>query len=250
MYENAKAASPQKLGEYISRTYFALRFLMFFLAVFFPLSLWVWSTWHFGTIEPGASISGYYYAEWATIRNHFVGTLSAIGICLIAYRGFTDWENWLLNVAGLAVIGVAMFPTTVDQAPRMTLQQGAAANLHAKAGQMISIHGACAITFFICLAVVALTQSDRSLRWIEVEKRKQRFLRTYRVIGVLMVAFPVGAWFILQATQRNWGIFAVEACAVLVFAAYWLVKTLEFRGTEGEAEMILLGIDFEEAADN
>ena len=230
---------------------------MLLLAIGFPLSLWAWSSWHFQTWEPGSSISGYYHAETEWVRDHFVGVLSAIGICLIAYHGFTGWENRLLNIAGLAVIGVAMFPTGIEQAPRMTLSESSAARqtdslqadpLQLDPLQLISPHGVCAGLFFLCLAAVALTQSEHSLRLIEDESVRRRFSRTYRVIGVLMVCLPAAAWATLWLAKRHWGIFAVEALGVLTFAGYWFTKTLEFRGTNGEPEAILLGSAADEAS--
>jgi hypothetical protein len=256
MYESAACASPSKLGHHISWTYFRLRIVMFLLAIFFPISLWGWSYLFLDSLQPGPSISGYYHASTEWIRDHFVGTLSAVGVCLLAYRGFTTWENRLLNVAGLAIIGVAMFPTTPDQAPQNHLahrgDDAASFGAVPPAGDTpaessrLSVHGVCAVTFFVCLAVVALTQATHSLRLIDDPHVRRRFAGSYRVIGGLMVILPTIAWIGLQFTSQHWGIFAVESCGVAAFGAYWIVKTLEFRGTHGEPEAILLGTDSSE----
>jgi hypothetical protein len=54
------------------------------------------------------SISAYYYTHAQAI---FVGTLIAIGTCLICLRGSTELEDILLNVAGMFAPVVALVPT-------------------------------------------------------------------------------------------------------------------------------------------
>lgn len=56
---------------------------------------------------PG-SLSGFYYTH---MRNLFVGAMCAVGVFLAAYRGHDRWDDRLTNVAGLAAICVALFPT-------------------------------------------------------------------------------------------------------------------------------------------
>jgi len=64
-----------------------------------------------GEIEP--TISDFYHT---TYRDIFVGTLCAIGVFLISYRGYGrdkgDWINddWLATTAGVGAFGVAFFP--------------------------------------------------------------------------------------------------------------------------------------------
>ncbi|HEX5924749.1 MAG TPA: hypothetical protein VFY45_13015 [Baekduia sp.] len=54
------------------------------------------------------SISAYYYTHAQAI---FVGTLIAIGTCLVCLRGSTELEDVLLNVAGMLAPVVALVPT-------------------------------------------------------------------------------------------------------------------------------------------
>lgn len=56
---------------------------------------------------PG-SLSGFYYTH---MRNLFVGAMCAVGVFFIAYRGHDKWDDRLTNVAGLAAICIALFPT-------------------------------------------------------------------------------------------------------------------------------------------
>ena len=54
------------------------------------------------------SISAYYYTAAHSV---FVASLCAIGILLITYRGSTDTEDILLDLAGVLAFVVAMVPT-------------------------------------------------------------------------------------------------------------------------------------------
>ena len=56
---------------------------------------------------PG-SLSGFYYTH---MRNLYVGAMCAVGVFLVAYRGHDRWDDRLTNVAGLAAICIALFPT-------------------------------------------------------------------------------------------------------------------------------------------
>jgi hypothetical protein len=60
---------------------------------------------------PG-SLSGFYYTH---MRNLFVGAMCAMGVFLVAYRGFGGRDYWFTNVAGLAAIGIGLFPTMPPQ---------------------------------------------------------------------------------------------------------------------------------------
>jgi len=57
------------------------------------------------------SISAYYYTPARTI---FVGSLCALGACLIAYKGHSSEEDVLLNFSGFMAFVVAMVPTVPD----------------------------------------------------------------------------------------------------------------------------------------
>ncbi|WP_285107429.1 hypothetical protein [Promicromonospora sp. MEB111] len=60
-----------------------------------------------------ASISAYFYSP---VQSIFVGTLVAIGTCLIAIKGRHGAEEVLLNFAGMFAVVVALVPTPLDVA--------------------------------------------------------------------------------------------------------------------------------------
>ena len=55
------------------------------------------------------SISSYYYSP---MRNILVASLCALGVFLLAYKGYDGLDTGITNVAGGAAIGVALFPTS------------------------------------------------------------------------------------------------------------------------------------------
>ncbi|CAK9252044.1 unnamed protein product [Sphagnum jensenii] len=52
------------------------------------------------------SISEYYYTM---MRDVFVGTLCMVGLFLIGYRGYDDWEDFVFNLAAVLAILIAFF---------------------------------------------------------------------------------------------------------------------------------------------
>lgn len=64
-----------------------------------------------GAVLP--SVSAYYYTP---ARGVFVGSLTAIGACMIIYRGRSDTEDSLLNVSGYLAFFVAFVPTPRQEA--------------------------------------------------------------------------------------------------------------------------------------
>jgi hypothetical protein len=53
-------------------------------------------------------LSGYYYTP---MRNVFVGALFALGVFLIAYRGYDRSDGIITNIAGVCAATVALCPT-------------------------------------------------------------------------------------------------------------------------------------------
>ena len=63
---------------------------------------------------PG-SLSGFYYTH---MRNLFVGAMCAVGVFFAAYRGHDRWDDRFTNLAGLAAIFIALFPTMPPYHPK------------------------------------------------------------------------------------------------------------------------------------
>jgi hypothetical protein len=97
-------------SESTSKTYLYLRVGLVALALFLGASLVLEMA--FGRTEWLGSISAYYYTP---VRSVFVGTLCAMGVCLIAIKGRDrPREDLMLNLAGMCAPVVALCPTPLD----------------------------------------------------------------------------------------------------------------------------------------
>jgi hypothetical protein len=90
----------------VERTYFSLRLALTTLMTVLLVALGFHAA---CTSCIRQSISAYYYTP---LQVTFVGTLIAVGTCLIVYQGTTYIENVLLDIAGFLAFIVALVPTT------------------------------------------------------------------------------------------------------------------------------------------
>lgn len=193
------------------RSYLYLSLGMGLLAFFLPIALLL-----SGGYAGHYSISYFYHVSDVS-RNILVGSLWAVGVFLFLFQGLSRWENWILNLAGVAAIGVAMFPMAADQCGR---------------GQGVSVHALSAIALFICLAVVAIGFSKTRIRYIIYPPKRRRFATAYNLAGLAMIAMPAA----VAALHFSGGggcerhtIFWIEVFGIWAFAAYWFVKTAEYK---------------------
>ncbi len=96
-----------ELSEYTIKTYRYLRLAMLTLIAMLAASITI-EWWQAGKDCFQHSISGYYYTPAQAI---FVSTLVAIGVCMVALKGNTEWEDILLNAGGMLAPVVAFVPT-------------------------------------------------------------------------------------------------------------------------------------------
>jgi hypothetical protein len=201
----------RKFATQAVRSYIFLSFGMGIVALLLPVLLLI-----FGGYTDHYSISFFYHVPGPT-RDILVGSLWATGVFLFLFHGLSRLENWLLNFAGLAAISVAMNPMPLEQCGR---------------GPGITIHAASAITFFILLAIVAVALSKGRVKYIIYPPKRRRFATAYNAAGFLMIAMPVAVaalhFFGRRECESHW-IFWIECAGIWSFAAYWFVKTLEYR---------------------
>ncbi|GAB3153981.1 DUF998 domain-containing protein [Amycolatopsis stemonae] len=219
---NDNLPNSKTLQAYIAKTYFALRWAMALIALLLPLFLLLVGNLTISGPQPD-SISGYYHSP---LRDVLVGALITTGTFLFLYKIFKRAENLLLNVAGLAAIGVALLPCAVAKGTT-----GYASDFTFPLG-----HGICAFVTFACMGVVAFHYAGNTVGMV-TDANKQKILRVaYRVIGLAMIALP------LLVAILDWlnfvSLFWVETAALWVFGIYWLVKTYEFSLTELETKAV------------
>ncbi|SPH23863.1 hypothetical protein DEA8626_02934 [Defluviimonas aquaemixtae] len=209
----------------------AVRQALGYLGWFLPLSLLAFA-WIGGYSLEG-SISDFYYTSMGGI---LTGTLSAIGIFLVAYRGYDPApgeflsDRWLSAIAGIAALGIALlpvhrhgYPVCVD-APQLCWRFGITSHPEL-------LHYGAAIIFFSCLALFSVLQfpqgerdADGRLLWTV---RSFIFLGCGTVIVAMMVAilpyFLTDPETRARLSERNY-LFWTESLATVAFATSWLTK--------------------------
>ena len=213
------------LENHVIATYFSLRFGVALIAIVFPILLWLGGLFYVG-LPLQDSMSAYYHAsnDGKSMRNWFVGILFAVGVVLYLYKGYSNKENYALNMAGVLAIGIAIFP--------MAWNCGDSCDKY-------SIHGVCAVLFFICIAFVCVFCAKDTLRLIEDETIRTYFRRLYHTLAAAMILSPVVA-LVLNILFRQYGslVFYVEAFGIFAFSAYWLTKSKELSMTQAERKAL------------
>ncbi|MBD3672661.1 MAG: hypothetical protein HUJ26_03950 [Planctomycetaceae bacterium] len=208
------------------QTYQCLRLVMASVAIILPILLLVSSEFLESTEAVGAppgSISAYYHTE---MRNVFVGSICAIGMCLYAYKGYNNLENTSLTVAGLFLFGVALAPTNAppESSP------------FSMNWDMPILHYVCAASFFLLIAIVCIFARDHGLQTMDENNVSydRSFSNAYNLTATLMILILLiggGVW-LLNRSFPGTTLFWLEAFAIWVFAGYWIVKTRELNGLE------------------
>jgi hypothetical protein len=162
------------------------------------------------------NMSSYYYTP---LRDVFVGTMSAMGIFLLCYRGM-DWvEEWTANIGCIAALGIAMCPLDANSDPLD--QKSIVGYLHSISGGV----------FFLTLAFYSLIHFPKSGNEIDEPHLWERRL-IYRTSGlvILVSMLAMGAYMVLISAVwkqwlNNWNfLFWMECIAIWSFAAAWLTK--------------------------
>ena len=159
--------------------------------------------------KPEESLSHYYWTDKDYHRNLFVGVLCAVAVFLLLYKGLRKgadevplWnEAALLNVAGVATLGVAFFPVDVEkEGPSL----------------LLSPHTLFAGGLFFCLFLVGV-----------VLPPKADVLSTKRT-RTPYVFWSVGM--ILGALSAFISVLVAEILLLASFAAFWYFRTRELGG--------------------
>ncbi|GAA1213409.1 DUF998 domain-containing protein [Pseudonocardia alaniniphila] len=158
-----------------------------------------------------SSVSAYYYTG---MRGVLVGSLCAIGVFLLSYR-FGKADDLLGDIAGIAAIGLALFPTAPEGGGTGRVQIAGV------------VHLVFAAVFFIALALFSLFLFTRT----DGDMTPRKIVRNvvYRVCGWVIVACLVLAvvtdLFVGDAVKAEYRpLFWLETVAVLAFGVSWLVK--------------------------
>ena len=220
------------------QTYFSLRVALGTLALGLPLALFLAGAFLHG-IRLQPSISAYYHSD---ARDVFVGALWAIGLGLIAYKGFSRLEDWALNIGGVLACCVALFPMPPKDGLRCILAgdipaQLATSSLYDRTSLQVlqaKLHFPAAVSFYIVLGFVMIFCSHHTLHLVPAQRRRW-YLAAYPALGALFVGSMVAAFvltkFVIRPEDvcRDRWVFWVEVAGIVPFAAYWFIKTMECK---------------------
>lgn len=219
MHTPGKSMTAEDLRRNMMSTYFTLRLGIVALSFALPLLLLGYSLMTHGRLVEG-SMSAFYGADGGAMRNYFVGILWAIGFFLILYKGFSPLEDWLLNFAGGFAVFTAMTPCNC--AGQEALDKSTA-------------HTMFAVLFFVCMVLVCLFCARDTITLLPEKSDQDKFRRTYYTIAVLLFVSPLAALAVAYFSRAQGSLlFFIESFAVWVFAAYWAVKSKEFKITAAE----------------
>jgi len=163
-----------------------------------------------GEVEP--SISAYYTTN---MRDLFVGILMIAGAFLLTYQGYDRTDNILSSVAGVAAIGVAIFP----------LDYVEPGNIFGLTMPAVGVaHYIAAMVLFAALGYIALFQFTKGSTKTAQKRRRNT---VYRICGItifvslllmlfegLVPALYLGTYFVL----------IIESIMLIAFGISWLVK--------------------------
>jgi hypothetical protein len=248
----------QSIEKQIIATYFSLRVTLAVIAFVFPFRLWFGARVSQG-IPLQDSMSAYYWTapgqvcpcredatghclkkkevettvvenpttavglKAGTMRNCFVGLMFAIGFILYIYKGYTDRENIALNFAGVMAVCVALFPMPWDCARHP-----------------VTVHGTCAILFFLAIAYVSAFCADATLiLLVGEEKLQQRYRHIYRSLAIFMLLSPLLAYSFSWIVGKNESfVYWAEVFGIYAFAMYWVVKMKEISMIHSRQQVV------------
>src|SRR4051794_9527576 len=186
-------AAPDSASEAV-KTWRYLRLAMVALTVGLGASV----LYEHGKTDPACwqgSISAYYYTP---VQGFLVGALVTIGVSLVAVKGNTDWEDVLLNLAGVCAPVVALVPTPGTGSCGSVLTTTANRNLNI--GNNIT---ALLIAGGLGLLVVAILAARRG--W---NPEQTKLTRTAKVGFVSAVVLYVVTWAVFLFARGlfiHWG---------------------------------------------
>jgi hypothetical protein len=182
-----------------------------------------------GDALPRGSLSAYYHSG---MRDVFVGTLSVIAIFLITYKVFEHHlDNVLSIVAGVAALGVALFPTG-----RPSTSNTLPTPLQEQLGEtaVATVHYVSAVVFILLLAAMSyifgIREGNRTQnRRDRMARRSPLFWRRYHWGCTIVIGLALLFVIVTKATDwlDDYSLLIGEIVAVFAFGASWLAKGLE-----------------------
>ena len=160
------------------------------------------------------SISAYYHTG---MRDVFVGSLCAIAVFLVSYRGYERKDDMAGDLACVFALGVALFPTTPE--------------LNATPADRVVgvLHLLFAAAFFLTLAFFSLVLFRKTDPARTPTRRKLQRNAVYTVCGYTIITCLVLIGMVAlmsgdSPVKRLDPVFWLEATAIVAFGVSWLTK--------------------------
>jgi hypothetical protein len=165
------------------------------------------------------SISAYYYTGQ---RDVFVSTLVLVGILLTCYRTQALRDNIVAIVAGIAAIGIGLFPMEPTYAPEILgkypdILRNCYMNIGILGYHVIFVAAFFSLSFYLVFfRFSALTPASPT-------RQKLQRNKVYKLCGAAMLVAFVAIG-LLALKNKGGSIFWPETVAVVAFGVAWLVK--------------------------
>lgn len=203
-------------------TYRRLRRAIGYLGIALPVLLIGLSFIPFFQTELQPSISDYYYTN---LRDIFTGTLAAVGLFLICYKGhgnlaFLKNDQLLTNIAGIAAVGVAFVPVAPE--PEAEKIYTLIPYNYSWTGWLHYGFAALLFGIFALLAINVFTIGQNKAGDLPVSSLNENNI--YRFCGIailiLICLIPVSEELELFAYST----LVLESLALFFFGTAWLIK--------------------------
>lgn len=196
-------------------SYLALRKAIGYLGIALPFVLSLGGAILF-SLAIQSSISRYYYTD---MRDIFVGTMCAIGVFLMSYRGYERKDAIAGKIACLTAVGLALVPTAPS--PNPTSHETVLGYFHL----------AFAVAFFLTLAYFSIFLFTKTHAAIAPTRKKLQRNVVYKICGyTILVAIALILYLALaynsvpDTIKRLEPIFWLESIAILAFGISWMTK--------------------------
>lgn len=200
-------------GDSLVLSYLGLRKAIGIIGIALPFVL------AFGKIlldSPGiqSSVSAYYYT---VMRDVFVGSMCALAMFLMSYRGYERQDALAGKLACFFALGVALFPA----APEINVTQ------HARL--VGALHLTFAASFFLtlayfCLVLFRKTNPAKTPTPRKLQRNTVYTVCGYAILACLALSIAVGLTPRDAPFRKLDPIFWLEALAIVAFGLSWFTK--------------------------
>ena len=165
------------------------------------------------------SISAYYYTS---MRDVFVATLVLVGVLLACYRTNKLSDNIIAFIAGIAGVGIGLFPMNPEFAEVLINKHPCLQNKTCYLGTgILGFHLIFVVVFFALTFYMVFFRFGANTTAHPTSQKLTRN-KIYKICGAIMfLSFLIIGY--MRITE-NPNIYLPETFAILAFATAWLVK--------------------------